>query len=170
MGHQPNIELDTADLPLPELEPGAERRWVPSRPGEITSPADVPVGSSFGRPGPDTGWAMRLLAMTSYDRGNRPNELARLLTALVGARAAAGGRGPVPQDVEVALSLVGLRSQDMDGDSLAYLAERRGQWLDAVAHEASAGMAALDAIPESLVAETPVRVRARLNAQPELVG
>ena len=170
MGQQPNIELESVDLPIEPLERGVERRWSPRRPGEIESPADVPVGASFGRPGPDAGWALRLLSKTSYDRGSRPDQLADLLTALVGARAAAVGRGPAPQDIEAALSIVGLRSHDMNERSLAHLAARRTAWLDAVAHEPSPGMAALEAVPESLLADSPVRIRARLNAQPNLIG
>ena len=170
MGQQPNIELDQVDLPTEEAERGSERRWVPNRPGEISSPADVPTGSSFGRPGPDSGWALRLLAKATYDRGDRPAQLASLLTALVGARAADAGRSPVPEDVEVALSLVGLRSEDMEEASLAHLAGRRNEWLDSVAHEPSAGMAALASIPRTLLAETPDRVRSRLDTQPGLVG
>ena len=170
MGQQPNIESSSLDLHMEGTERGAERRWKPSRPGEITSSADVPTGPSFGRPGPDTGWATRLLSATSYDRGDRPAILADLLTALMGARASAAGRGPVPQDVEVALSLVGLRSQDMDADSLARLALVRNRWLYAIAHEPSPGMAALADIDPGLLADTPVRVRARLNAQPDLVS
>lgn len=170
MGQQPNIELEESDLPRPEAERAVERRWVPNRPGEIGGPADVPVGPSFGRPGPDTGWALRILTRTSYDRGDRPDELAALLTALIGARAAEVGRGPVPQDVEVALTIVGLRPQDMDEAALAHLATRRQAWLDAIAHEASPGMAALAAVPSALLGEAPARVRARLSADPSLVG
>ena len=170
MGQQPNIELGPADVPAESLDRGVERRWVPSRPGEITSPADVPTGASFGRPGPDAGWALRLLARSSYDRGSRPKELGALLTALIGARAAAVGRGPVPQDVEAALSVIGLRSQDVEDDPLAHLAQRRRVWLDAVAHEPSPGMAALEAIPQVLLSDTPARIRARLNAEPTLIG
>lgn len=170
MGQQPNIELTEADAPTEKLDRGAERRWRPTRPGEILSPADVPAGAAFGRPGPDMGWALRLLARTSYDRGSRPKELDALLTALIGARAAAVGRGPVPQDVEVALSILGLRPDDLDADPRAHLAARRDAWLDAVAHEPSPGMQALADIPESLLADSPVRIRARLNAQPDLVG
>ncbi len=170
MGQQPNIELEESNLPTPEADRGVERRWIPTRPGEISSPADVPTGASFGRPGPDPGWAMHLLSRTNYDRGERPRQLAALLAALVGARASSNGRGPTPQDVEVALTIVGLRAQDMDKGPLTHLASRREVWLDAVAHEATPGMAALGAIPRAILADLPVRIRARLNAQPDLVG
>ena len=167
MAQQPNIEREDGDLHT-EGGRGPERRWAPTRPGEISAPSDVPSGGSFGRPGPDTGWAAKLASNTSYDRGDRPDVLAALLTALVGARAAAAGRGPVPQDVEVALSLVGLRQQDMDSGALAVLADQRERWLDAVAHEPWPGMTALSDIDDSLLAETPAQVRSLLNDSPSL--
>lgn len=170
MGQQPNIEVEASDLPLEEPERGVERRWVPNRPGEITAPEDMPRGDAFGRPGPDTGWALRLLRRTAYDRGDRPGILADVVTALVGARAAAYGRSPVPQDIEAALSVLGLRPQDMDPASVAQLATRREDWLDEVPHDPWPGMSALQSIPISLLKETPARIRARLDVQPTLVG
>ena len=113
---------------------------------------------------------MRLLSGTNYDRGDRPCQLAALLAALVGARASSFGRGPTPQDVEAALTIGGLRAQDMDKGPLTHLASRREVWLDAVAHEATPGMAALEAIPREILTDLPMRIRARLNAQPDLVG
>ena len=169
MGRRPYIELDASDLPAGELERAAERRWRPTRPGEILAPADMPSGPSFGRPGPDAGWGMRLVRRAEFDRGRRPRQLEALLNALVGARAAAAGRGPAPQDVEVALSLVGLRTEGLDEAARVRLDARREEWLDAASGR-SAGRAALRAIPDDLLSEAPERVRARLSADPSLVG
>ena len=166
MGRRPYIELDASDLPAAELERAAERRWRPTRPGEILAPADMPSGLSFGRPGPDAGWGMRLVRRADFDRGRRPRRLEALLDALVGARAAAAGRGPAPQDVEVALSLVGLRTEGLDEAARARLDARREEWLDA----AAPGNVALRDIPADLLSEAPERVRARLSADPSLVG
>ena len=55
MGQQPNIELDIDDLPRDTHEPGAPSGWKPTRPGEILSPAAMPVGGVFGNPSPDGG-------------------------------------------------------------------------------------------------------------------
>lgn len=170
MGRRPYIELDAADLPAGELERAAERRWRPTRPGEILAPADMPSGPSFGRPGPDAGWAIRLVRRADFDRGSRPRLLEALLNALVGARAAAAGRGPAPQDVEAALSLVGLRTEGLDEAARTRLDARREEWLDAAAADRSAGRAALRDIPADLLSEAPERVRARLSADPSLVG
>ena len=131
----------------------------------------MPSGGSFGRPGPDTGWGLRMIQEASFDRGRRPRTLERLLCALVGARSSHARRGPARQDVEVALSLLGLHDAYRDsGGAPEQIRLRRERWLDAVAHEAWPGMSALASIPVDLLTDTPERVRSRLVADPSLIG
>ncbi|MXZ67461.1 MAG: hypothetical protein F4X18_03515 [Acidimicrobiia bacterium] len=171
MGRQPNIRLRAAERPVEELERAPERRWTPTRPGEITSPAETPSGGSFGRPGPDTGWGLQMIRAASFDRGRRHRDLESLLSALVGARASQARRGPTRQDVEVALSLVGLHEGYARlGGVPAGLAEVREQWLDELAHDPWPGRSALGSVPADLLMDEPDRVRARLQADPSLVG
>lgn len=171
MGQQPNIELLAGDRPVARLQRAAERRWTPQRPGEITSPGDMPSGGSFGRPGPDTGWGLRMIRAASFDRGRRPAELESLLSSLVAARASEARRGPTWEDVDVALSLVGLHDDyEASGESADRLGRLRERWLDALAHDPWPGRSALAAIPSDLLADEPARVRARLVAEPALVG
>ncbi len=170
MGQQPNLPIGEAERPVARLGRAPEARWSQHRPGEIKSPSDLPTDGPFGRPGPDAGWALRLIAGSDFERGARPGALDELLVALVGARAAANGRAPVPVDVNVALSILGLRNQDLEPATIEYLASRREAWLDALAHEWRNGATALADIPDELLMDTPVRIRARLNAQPSLVG
>lgn len=169
MGRQPNIELRASELPAAEPERAAERRWTPARPGEITSPADMPSGGSFGRPGPDAGWGLRMIRAASFDRGRRPRELEKLLCALVGARASHARRGPTRRDVEAALSLTGLH-EDQQERPPEGLAELREGWLDASAHDPWPGRTALAAIPVDLLTDDPERVRARLRSEPSSAG
>lgn len=157
MAQQPNIEVDRARAPLPEPEPGPARRRLPRRPGEIDSPDDVTWGGSFGTPGPDTGWALRLIRETEYDRSHRARETEGLLAALVAARASLLGRAPVPEDVELGLILLGLR----DGVPAA-LAERRDRWLDAATHERPRGATALREIDSDQLAMKPHELLATL--------
>ena len=103
MGQQPNMPLTMEDLPRPEPRPGPARRWRAGRPGDLASPADVPWGGAFGTPGPDTGYALRLLA----GRAGEPGE-ARALAAIVAARASRLGRAPVPADVVAAEAILSL--------------------------------------------------------------
>ena len=131
----------------------------------------MPSGGSFGRPGPDTGWGLRMIRATSFDRGRRPRDLANLLCALVGARASHARRGPAREDVEVALSLVGLHEgYTALGGPPDRLEQCRERWLDALAHDPWPGRSALEAIPTDLLTDTPHQVRSRLLAEPSLVG
>lgn len=170
MGRQPNLPIGEAERPVARLGRAPEKRWTPHRPGEIELPADFPTSGPFGKPGPDTGWALRLIAKSEFERGNRPGALDELLVAMVGARASANGRAPVKVDVNVALSILGLRNMDLEAATVEYLVSKREAWLDAVAHEWRKGASALADIPHELLMDTPVRIRARLNAQPSLVG
>jgi hypothetical protein len=97
MGQQPNIELDPADLPRPVPEPAPPGRNRPARPGVITAPGDVPRGAAFGTPGPDTGWAKRILR--DADLPERSVLLEAVLATLMAARASHFGRAPVPHDL-----------------------------------------------------------------------
>ena len=171
MGQQPNIEIGASERPARRQGRAAERRWTPRRPGEITSPTDMPSGGSFGRPGPDTGWGLRMIQAASFDRGRRPRTLEKLLCALVGARASHARRGPVRQDVEAALSLVGLHEDYVTSGGLPeQIGKCRERWLDAVSHEPWPGRTALANIPVDLLVDTPARVRTRLLADPNLIG
>lgn len=157
MAQQPNIEVDRARAPLPEPEPGPARRSLPRRPGEIDTPSEAPWGGSFGTPGPDTGWALKLIREADYDRTHRARETEGLLAALVAARASLLGRAPVPEDVELGLILLGLR----DGVP-AGLLERKERWLDAATHERPRGATALREIDREQLAMKPHELLASL--------
>ncbi|MDH3307160.1 MAG: hypothetical protein OEO77_06550 [Acidimicrobiia bacterium] len=162
MGQQPNIELDGADAPRTTLQPGVPDRWKPDRPGEINSPEDMRWGGAFGRPGPDTGWAIRLIRRAEYDRSNRPKETDKMLGAVVGARASLIGRAPTPGDVEVALTLMGLRPDGLPSPVVAELSGARERWLDASAHEHTRGAGFVASIPTERLLATPAELRVLL--------
>ncbi|MDE0644542.1 MAG: hypothetical protein OXH95_10505 [bacterium] len=170
MGRQPNLQPRLHERPLEELDRAPERRWVQNRPGEIVTPDCQPRGGSFGRPGPDIGWGLRIIETASFDRGRRPKLLKKLLSALIGARASQAKRGPTFQDLEVALSLVGLHpAYEKSGGAPAGLAETRELWLDRLSHDSWPGKSALETIPTDLLMDEPGQVRARLQADPSLV-
>lgn len=98
MGQQPNLPLTVEDLPRAEPHPAPARRWRAGRPGDVASPADVPWGGAFGTPGPDAGYALRLLEGRSSGEGVDP----RAVAAVMGARASLVGRAPVAADAEAA--------------------------------------------------------------------
>lgn len=163
MGQEPNIELKPSDAPRPTREPSAPQGWVNERPGAITSPDQQPWGGAFGRPGPDTGWALRLIRRAEWDRSHRGKEIEAVLVTLVGARASYFGRAPVPQDVEVALTLLGLRPDDLAADSVELLHRRREHGLDHAAHEHTKGVRLLEEIPLDHLTATPAELPALLG-------
>lgn len=138
MAQQPNIELARADLPRPELAP-APAAWLQDRPGEITRPDQAEWGGSFGRPGPDTGWVLKLVAAADFDRGDRPAVVDRVVASVAAARAARIGRGPTGEDVEVALILLGLRPEGLPEQIVSKLASDRQSAVDHAAHERDKG-------------------------------
>jgi len=123
VGQQPNMPLTMEDLPRPEPRPGPSRGWRAGRPGDPSSPADVPWGGAFGTPGPDTGYALRLLA----GRAGEPGEMSAL-AAIVAARASRLGRAPVPADVAAAEAVLALLPV---GDAPGPGAEGRRRLLEA---------------------------------------
>lgn len=143
MAQQPNIRLTHGNRPRRALEPAPPRRQSPPRPGTILSPEDKPEGAGFGSPGPDTGWALKLVRMA--DLPDMTPALESVLSALMAARAAHYGRAPVTADLEVAKVLAGLGAA-----SSAELDARRRTWEEAVAHEMSPGRSAVDDVGDDL--------------------
>ena len=122
----------------------------------ITTPEQVPTGEGFGTPGPDTGWALRLIDRA--DVPHRSKGLDKVLAALMGARAASYGRAPTLEDLEVALILCGI------GDALPdHLADRRERWVESTAHERPPGRAALAEVGIDLLRHKPAAVRLRVS-------
>ena len=150
MGQQPNIELEIADLPRPTGHPPAPRRWSPNRPGELTSPDQVPWGGAFGTIGPDTGYAMKLVRERTIPLGPGEHTLnAEIgIAAVAAARASYFGRAPTPGDVSVAMTILGYVPDGMPPDLLAQLATDRVRWMVNLGHD--------DAKVRQLVAGVPL--------------
>ncbi|MDP3983994.1 MAG: hypothetical protein Q8Q52_03185 [Acidimicrobiia bacterium] len=152
MGQQPNVELQPADRPRPVPEPGPARRWRPTRPGDITAPEQMRWGGAFGTPGPDTGYAMKLIAQA--DLPGRSPLLERLVATLMGARASLLGRAPILEDLEVAKEILGLGENPDPG-----LAEQRVKWMGMAAHEKIPGQVVVAEIDPELLRAKPAGVR-----------
>ncbi len=109
MGQQPNIAIGVEDLPRHTAHPPAPGRWSPDRPGDLSGPSAVPRGGSFGAPGPDAGYALRLVSKSELlPGGAHRGDIVALVAAVVTARAAAFGRAPLPGDVAAAVALLHL--------------------------------------------------------------
>ena len=156
MGQQPNVEIDPSDLPRPTPDTDPPRRWRPTRPGVIVSPEQMPWGGAFGTPGPDMGWALKLVR--SADLPERTDGLEAVLAALMAARASVFGRAPVPEDLEVAKVLAGL-AEGLPSE----FSEKRDRWIEATAHEASPGRSAVSEIDRDLLMLKPDQLLRRLR-------
>ncbi len=161
MGQQPNIELTASDAPRVVLEPGVARREGGRRPGEINTPAEAVSGGAFGRPGPDTGWVMRIVKATEFDRSD--GGIDAVVASVAAARAAHLGRGPSSSDVEVALILLGLRPEGIPDGVVSQLSAARATWLRKAAHERVKGRSFLTQLSPGLLSADPERVRHLLN-------
>lgn len=122
----------------------------------ITSPQQMKWGGAFGTPGPDTGYALKIVR--EADLAERSDALEKVLAALMGARASILGRAPIPEDLEVALIVSGLAA-----NSSATLVERGRRWMEATAHEQSPGRSAVASIDPDLLRHKPDDVRRRLR-------
>lgn len=120
MGQPPNVPLDIEDLPRHTTHPAAPQRWTPNRPGDLGGPATVPHGGAFGTPGPDAGYALRLVRGRDLPGGGHRDDVVAAVATVVAARAAAIGRAPVPADVDAAVAL--LKLDDAAGGALAGIA------------------------------------------------
>lgn len=157
MGQQPNVEITHADLPREVPVPDPPRRWRPGmRPGMITSPQQMKWGGAFGTPGPDTGFALRIIK--AADVPDRTPGLELVLAALMAARASLLGRAPVLEDLEVAKVIVGMGHNLPDE-----LGERRERWVKATSHEASPGKTAVAEVDPDLLPQRPEAVAKRLR-------
>lgn len=131
MPTDPFVSSDTRTAPRnePTLAPGVvlppSREWRTDRPGDLADGVQ-PRGALFGSPGPNVGYALRLVHRASADFQLAPGEHREDAEAVVAAvamkRAASFGRGPVMADVERAASLLGYRG-GADAETVAKRAD-----------------------------------------------
>ena len=156
MGQQPNYEVTEKEKPRAVLETPPARRWRPTKPGLITAPDQVPSGGRFGAAGPDAGFALRLLAEADLPEDD-PN-LRGVLQGLMTARAAALGRGPTLEDLDVGLTLCGYGFE-----ANREVIDRRERWKAAVPHEQRPGRSAVADVDRDLLTANPEQIRMTLT-------
>lgn len=115
MGQEPNIHVGFEDLPRAVPEPAAPARWLPQRPGDFVSPDEVPWGGVFGTPGPDTGFAYKIVKNLDLPGGaHRRSDIEAVLVAVMSARSSSIGRAPTAADAPVAIDLLELTEASAD--------------------------------------------------------
>lgn len=144
-------------LALPPAE-----AWVSERPGELG--AAQPVGPMLGHPGPDQGYALRLVRHFEDKLVvPEPEHVDDVITGCVGvamARSALFGRAPVVHDLDIAFRVWGYL-----GDAPAELVAYRRPLFDSVAHHYSDLRAIVDRVPESTLRLSPAEVARRFPAE-----
>ena len=156
MAQQPNVEITAAEKPRVVLEPGVAVKWRADKPGIPDGPTDIRGGGYYGTTGPDPGWGLKLV--NSADLPNDDPNLRKVLTGLVLSRAAALGRAPVKEDLEVALVLTGC-----DDDPPERVVERRRRWLEAAPHEQRPGATAVAEVDRDILVMKPEQARFALR-------
>lgn len=144
MAQQPNVEITEAERPRPVAQPGVAVKWRADKPGIPTGPNEMPGGGYYGTTGPDHGYGMKLV--NNAELPDDDPDLRKVLTGLVLTRAAAWGRAPVLEDLEVALVLCGY-----DDDPPKGVVERRKRWLDASPHEQRPGATAVAEVDREIL-------------------
>ena len=150
-----------ADKVRPAYHLQTPLEWRATRVADEVSP-DHPVGSAFGVPGPDQGYALLVAEELFADRlqlspGVSTKDALHGCCAVACARAARLGRAPVGKDVEMALSLFGFLD-----DAPADLVEWRTSLFKGAAHDYAAQRRIVDSVPEETLQLTVEQVRARL--------
>ena len=156
MPQQPNVEITEAERPRAIPQPGIAVKWRADKPGMPDGPNDVAGGGYYGTTGPDPGWGLKIV--NNAELPDDDPDLRKVLIGLVLARAAALGRGPVREDLEVALILCGY-----DEDASAALVGRRKRWLDASPHEQRPGASAVAEVDKTNLVLKPDRLRFALR-------
>jgi hypothetical protein len=116
----------------------------------------MPWGGAFGTPGPDTGYAKKLIAEAELPPG--PAVLPEVLLALMAARASMYGRAPIIEDLEVAREILGLVEE-----APSPLRERGQRWLEAAHHEKVPGRQALSEVDGEVLRAKPAEARRLLR-------
>lgn len=151
MAQQPNVEITEAERPRNVPQPGPAVKWRSGKPGMSDGPDQVAGGGYYGTTGPDPGWGLKLL--NSVNLPSDDPHLREVVTGLLLARAAALGRAPVPEDIEVALVLCGYGFE-----ASPEIIERRQRWLEAAAHDRRPGATAVAEVDKAVLVLKPSEI------------
>lgn len=136
----------------------AARPWTADRPADL-GPAQ-PTGAALGNPGPDQGYALKLVRHFSERLVLAEGEHAE--DAVIGClgvalrRASLFGRAPVIHDLDIAFTLWGFL-----GDAPAELVELRRPLFQALEHHYEDQRAIANQVPEATLRLTAAQVKAR---------
>jgi hypothetical protein len=162
MGAPQYVPNTLNDQPRRGLDIPAPGGWTSDRPGEIGGPQ--PVGRQMGRPGPDQGFALRLVRQFE-DRLQvvAPESKEDAIVGCLGvalARASIFGRAPVVHDLDLAFRIWGFL-----GDAPEELVRLRRPLFEAVAHHYDDQRVIADHVPEATLRLSHTDVATRFPSE-----
>ena len=156
------VPISEADQVRPARHLHVPGAWTTSRPAELRTPTAL-RGPSVGTPGPDAGFALRLVRRFAHDlrltEGEDEHDVLVGVALIAARRAALYGRAPSIYDVQLALALWGFL---VDGPQDLIAARRRA--FASVSHDYVTQRALVDAVPEESLRLTPAQAQARLQS------
>lgn len=142
---------------------GPERPWSPNRPGELTG-TGMPWGGAFGTPGPDAGYALKLVAdreLVLADHEHRA-EANAAVAAVAAARSSLASRGPTKEDVDAAIVILGYEADSEFGPA-------RAAAIGGSAHHPLRIRSLISGIPTDVYDATPEELRERVASGESLI-
>jgi hypothetical protein len=142
--------------------PWRNRSWVADRPGDLGGEGQ-PEGDQLGVPGPDQGYAYRLVPQFAgkvfTSAGEDDDDVVAGVLAVAMKRSALFGRAPVVHDLAVGFGVWGF----LDDEPAAELVRLRTKLFEGVAnpHHYPEWRAIADAVPEATLRLSPAEVRRR---------
>lgn len=125
----------------------AAAQWRADRPGDLG--AAQPKGAKLGSPGPDQGYAIKLVNMfhgkLNLAEGEHEHDVMAGILGVALKRASLYGRAPVIHDVTRALDVFGFRSSTSSPDLVAF----RTSLFEAAGHHYELQRSIADVVPES---------------------
>jgi hypothetical protein len=156
------VPISEADQVRPARHLHVPGPWTTSRPAELGTPMAL-RGRSVGTPGPDAGFALRLVRRFAHGlkltEGESEHDVLLGCALLAARRAALYGRAPSIYDVQLALALWGFLV-----DAPADLVALRRQVFASVSHDYVAQRALVDAVPEDSLRLTPAQAQVKLES------
>ena len=142
--------------------PWRDRSWVADRPGDLDG-AGQPQGERFGVPGPDQGYAYKLVSQFAsrlrLQAGEHLDDVTAGVVAVATKRSALFGRAPVMHDLAVGYGVFGY----LNDNPAAKLVALRSKLFTEVSnpHHYRELRAVADAVPEATLRLTPAEVTRR---------
>lgn len=164
--------VPTRPTDRPRTYESAPRRmdpWEVDRPGDFVGTSGQPDTDAgrMGSPGPDQGYALKLLGVIRDDLRLAPGEhladAEAVGVAVALKRASLFGRAPAIFDLQVAYTVWGLLDQDASAELVAERV-RRFEGVHHTAHHYPELRAIVDSVPASTLRMTPDEVTAAYRA------